>query len=225
MHFNESFHVHNNQTELAINTNFNQTSINSKVSPNLSNSPNLTSSIPVPIPLRISTRTKCKPGYLQHYHCNLATQSSSLVVASKAYSKSGKHYSLSSFLDYNMLSPSYKHFSLLVSSHIEPQFYHQEVDSPQWREATTAEMHAPVMNHTWTVTGLPSGKHPIGCKWVYKIKHKANGDVERYKARLVAKGYTQREGLDYSNTFSPMAKLTIVRVLLALAYVKDWHLY
>jgi hypothetical protein len=51
-----------------------------------------------------------------------------------------------------------------------------------------AEIHDLKKNHTWTVTDLPSRKHPIGCKWVYKIKHKANGDVERYKARLVAKG-------------------------------------
>ena len=80
MHFNESFHVHNNQTEPAVNTNFNQTSINSEVSPNLSNSPNLTSSIPIPIPPRGSTRTKCKPSYLKHYHYNLAAQSSSPIV-------------------------------------------------------------------------------------------------------------------------------------------------
>ena len=124
-----------------------------------------------------------------------------------------------------MSSPSYKHFSLSVSSHIKPQFYHQTVGSAHWREAMAAEIHALELNNTWTVTDLSSGKHPIGCKWVYKIKHKANGDVERYKARLVAKGYTQKEGLDYSDTFSPVAKLTTVRVLLALAIVKGWHLH
>ena len=114
MHFNESFLVYTNQIDLTVDIDFNQTSINSEVSPNLSNSPNLTSSIPISIsiPPRISTRTKCKPTYLQHYHRNLATQSSSPIAISSAYFESGKHYSLSSFLDYNMLSPSYKHFSL-----------------------------------------------------------------------------------------------------------------
>ncbi|KAL5757612.1 hypothetical protein ACOSP7_020223 [Xanthoceras sorbifolium] len=79
------------------------------------------------------------------------------------------------------------------------------------------ELVAMEANHTWSVVPLPLDKHTIGCKWIYKIKYKSDGSVERYRARLVAKGYTQQEGLDFVETFSPVAKLVTVKVLLALA--------
>ena len=70
-----------------------------------------------------------------------------------------------------------------------------------------AELVALEPNNTWTLTPLPTGKKPIGCEWVYKIKYKANSSIERYKASLVAKGFTQKEGIDYIETFSPVAKI------------------
>ncbi|KAL5569566.1 hypothetical protein UlMin_026141 [Ulmus minor] len=79
-------------------------------------------------------------------------------------------------------------------------------------------------NQTWSLTILPKDKHSIGCKWIYKIKYKSNGSVDCYKARLVAKGYTQQEGLDFIETFSPVAKLVTVKVLLALTASQKWHL-
>ncbi|KAF5450382.1 hypothetical protein F2P56_030740 [Juglans regia] len=87
-----------------------------------------------------------------------------------------------------------------------------------------AELHALEENHTWTVTTLPPNKTAIGCIYVYKTKLKSDGSLERHKARLVAKGYTQKEGFDFQETFSPVAKLTTVRVFLAIAAIKNWSL-
>ena len=71
---------------------------------------------------------------------------------------------------------------------------------------------------------MPSHKKPIGCKWVYKVKYKVDGTVKSYKVRLVAKGFTQRKGLDYIETFSPVAKMVSVKALLAVVAMKGWHL-
>ncbi|KAJ0852480.1 putative RNA-directed DNA polymerase [Helianthus annuus] len=87
------------------------------------------------------------------------------------------------------------------------------------------EMDALFRNNTWVLADLPHDRKAIGCKWVYRVKYRANGEIERFKARLVAKGFNQREGLDFGETFSPVVKMVTVRTIITLAVYYGWSLY
>jgi hypothetical protein len=172
---------------------------------------------PPPITQR-STRSTQPPAYLCDFHLAQAlpfrtTQSSESALVHS----SGTPYPLDAFLSYKCLSNHHRAFTTAISFAQEPKYFLQAMQHSNWRDAMCAEVDALESTQTWTLTPLPSSKKPIGCKWVYKIKYHPDGSVERYKARLVAKGYNQQAGLDYTETFAPVAKMVTVRSFLALS--------
>jgi hypothetical protein len=116
-------------------------------------------------------------------------------------------------------------YMVRVLHEVEPTYFEQVVGNPKWDNAMDEEMAALDANATWELVALPKDKKAIGCKWVYKVKHNADGSVSRYKARLVVKGYAQTYGIDYEETYSPVAKMTTVRAIIVMAITKGWSLH
>jgi hypothetical protein len=106
----------------------------------------------------------------------------------------------------------------------EPYNLQEALSSLHWKTAMDDEYAALMKNKTWQLVPPRSNQNLIDCKWVYKIKHKPDGYVDRYKARLVAKGFKQRLGIDYDDTFSPVVKPTTIRLILSLALSQCWDL-
>ncbi|KAE8696688.1 hypothetical protein F3Y22_tig00110652pilonHSYRG00101 [Hibiscus syriacus] len=167
--------------------------------------------VPVaPVLVRKSTRVPKQPQWLNDFICN---------------SVSTSNYPISDFIYYFHLPCGTQSFVSFISNSVEPKSYHEAIQHPEWVQAMKDEILALETNKTWSVASLPSRKVLIGCKWVYRIKYNAAGTIERYKARLVAKCYSQKKGVDYVDTFSPVVKLVTVRFLLAIASVFDWPLF
>ncbi|GJU00702.1 ribonuclease H-like domain-containing protein [Tanacetum coccineum] len=107
----------------------------------------------------------------------------------------------------------------------EPKTYFEASKYPHWTDATNQEMEALLRNGTWEIIELLEGRKAIGSKWIYKIKFKSSGEIDRYKARLVAQGFGQKEGIDYEETFSPVVKMVTVRCLLNIDVCMSWPVF
>lgn len=150
--------------------------------------------------LRRSTRVTRMPSYLSSYELSDVHHQCNLSTA----------------LDWNE-----NNHSELPSSYLEAV---TSIDSQKWKGAIEEELNSHKKNHTWDIVPLPTGRKPIKCKWVFKIKRNNDGTTERYKARLVAKGCSQMPGIDYTETFSPVVRFETLRILIALSTLYNWDI-
>lgn len=108
-----------------------------------------------------------------------------------------------------------------------PTTYEEAINSPQaeqWKKSMEAEFDSLLLNKTWCLEDLPPGRKPIRCKWVYTLKLKPDGSLDRYKSRLVAKGCSQVPGVDFKQTFSPTVKYDSIRIVLAIVAAQDMEM-
>ena len=159
--------------------------------------------------IRQSTRQHKSPSYLNDYVCSLSSQMS--------------HWC--NLVDFSFLPSKAQEHIQIINKVTEPVNFEEATKDPGWIAAMNKDIEALEGNKTWSLVPLPKGKKPIESKWVYKVKLKAEGGVERLKARLVAKGFSQRYGIDYMETFSPVIKMTTVRCIIALAASRNWILH
>ena len=115
------------------------------------------------------------------------------------------------------MSQSALAFKVTLDTTKNPTTVEEALMSAHWRKAIEEEINALNKNGTWEKCILTNKKKVVGCRWVFTIKYKSDGTIKRYKARLVAKGYTQTYVVDYSETFSPVAKLDTIRVMFSIA--------
>ena len=131
----------------------------------------------------------------------------------------------------SLSNPNINH-ALIASSEttdpLEPTNYTDAMnrnDRIEWEQAIQDEFDSILAANTWTLVDLPPDREAIKCKWIFKLKRNAHGEIDRYKARLVAKGFSQKEGIDYNDTFAPVVKFTSIRLLLAFGAYYDLEIH
>ncbi|KAG7585027.1 GAG-pre-integrase domain [Arabidopsis thaliana x Arabidopsis arenosa] len=180
---------------------------------------NLSSDAPVygpePEPLGVGLRPKKLPTRLSDY----------VLMMLQNPPPTNTPYPLDNYVSNSQFSTTYQAYLTAISSGHEPQHYNEAVLDENWRFAVKDEIVALEDNGTWTVESLPPGKKALGCKWVFRLKFNADGTLERHKARLVVLGNHQTEGIDYEETFAPVAKMITVRAFFQQAASLDWEVH
>ncbi|GAA0163351.1 transmembrane signal receptor [Lithospermum erythrorhizon] len=138
---------------------------------------------------------------------------------------SGTSFLITRFVNCNRFSLRHRMFLGAITTGLEPRSYKEAMKDKGWRDAMHYEIQALEANGIWELVQLPPGQRALGSRWVYKVKYNSDGSLERLKARLVVFGNHQIEGIDYTDTFAPVAKMTNVRLFLPVVAVKNWELH
>ena len=171
------------------------------------------------------TRMKRAPSHLEDYFCYTSQVNDPSLASLPANSSSGNPYPLVNYITCNNFSASHRAFLATITKIVDPRYYQEAVKDSRWRHAMAEEIRASEENKTWTIEELPPGKKPISCKWVYRVKYRSDGTIERFKARLVVRGDHQLEGFDFTETFAPVAKMYSVRTFLSVAVARGREIH
>lgn len=170
-------------------------------------------------------RTKYPSVKLRDHVTHTVFASSPSLPASVSDHPSGTPYPLAHYIHCDNFSVNYRKFVAAVVSNNDPKSFKEAMRYEGWRQSMKEEIRALENNGTWTLELLPPGKKALGSQWVYRTKFLSNGEIERLKSRLVVLGNHQQAGIDYTETFAPVAKMTTVRIFLAIAASKNWELH
>ncbi|WJZ95257.1 hypothetical protein VitviT2T_014041 [Vitis vinifera] len=170
-------------------------------------------------------------GFRLVFESNKVVLSKSGMYVGKGYMSDGMwKLNVMTIIKSNMNKASTSTYMLESSNlwHGEPQTFKEAVNSTEglmWKEAIKSEIDSILQNHTWELLDLPPGCKPLSSKWIFKRKMKVDGSIDKYKARLVIKGYRQTEGLDYFDTYSPVTRINSIRMVLAIAALRNLEIH
>ena len=157
-------------------------------------------------------RTKYPSVKLRDHVTHTVFTNSPSHPASVSDHPSGTPYPLAHYIHCDNFSVNYRKFVAAIVGNNDPKSFKEAMRYEGWRQSMKEEIRALENNGTWTLELLPPGKKALGSQWVYRTKFLSNGDIERLKSRLVVLGNHQQAGIDYTETFAPVAKMTTFRI-------------